>query len=415
MEHGIRIARLRGIDIAIHPSWFVILAFVVWSLAEGLFPSAYAWSGPTYWVVAVIAALLLFASVLVHELAHSLVAKHVGIPVKSITLFLLGGVSILEKEPQAPRHELVMAGVGPLASLLIGGGSWGLGLALRSPETARAVLLYLGSVNVLLGIFNLLPGFPLDGGRLLRALLWLRSGDFDRATNGATLAGTVVGYLLVLAGVILAVITSFLGGIWLAFIGWMLIQASRTAHAQSAVRRQLTHILVRRVMEPWSTWLPPETTLREVRSQFSRDPENRCLPVGETGRPPQGVVCLADLRPERAGEDAADRRVSDVMRPRAEFGSVSLDDPASGALKLMAERNRDLVLVTDERGLPVGFVERDRLLRTAAFMPRPAGRSRPAGRGGSTVRGEPDRGRLGRRRRPDGRRDMEGDSHRRAA
>jgi Zn-dependent protease len=172
MDRGFRIIRVFGIDIRIHPSWFIILAVLVVSLATSVFPGVYHWSEPAYWLVAVASALLLFVSVLIHELAHSLVAQRQGIGVKSITLFLLGGVSSLQEEAKSPGKEAVMAGAGPLSSLVIGGICWGLGHTVHSPQTGRAVLLYLGGVNILLGIFNLLPGFPLDGGRVLRAALW---------------------------------------------------------------------------------------------------------------------------------------------------------------------------------------------------------------------------------------------------
>ena len=141
MIRGFRVARVFGIDIAIHPSWFIILAVLVWTLADSVFPAAYLWSRSTYWIVAVVSALLLFASVIVHELAHSLIAKRQGIPVKNITLFVLGGVSSLEEESRSPGREALMAGAGPLSSLIQGGAAFAVGRALKTPETVRAILL----------------------------------------------------------------------------------------------------------------------------------------------------------------------------------------------------------------------------------------------------------------------------------
>jgi Zn-dependent protease len=360
MIRGFRIARVFGIDIAIHPSWFIILAVLVWSLADSVFPSAYAWSRATYWIVAIISALLLFVSVIVHELAHSLIAKRQGIPVKNITLFVLGGVSSLEEEPRSPGREALMAGAGPLTSLILGGIALAVGRALKTPETARAVLLYLGSVNILLGAFNLLPGFPLDGGRVLRAALWKRSGDMLRATRGAARTGTVLGYLMIATGIIMAFMGSLLGGIWLAFVGWILTQASQASYAQTSTEAQLTGIRVRELMTPTRALVPPGTTLQEAADHYFRGLHTRCLPVGNGDGSLAGVVCLSDLRhadPDRWSEES----VANVMTPRERVVVLGPEAEAVEALHLMAHGDINQVVIMDDGHL-LGFVERGHLL-----------------------------------------------------
>src|SRR5690349_21420749 len=191
MPGSFRIGKIAGIDIDINVSWIIILVLLTVSLATGWFPQLYpGWSSATYWVVGLISALLLFVSVLLHELAHSLVARARGLPVKSITLFIFGGVSNLEQEPQSPGVEFQMAVVGPLASLIIGGLALLVGAFIgRAAPLAVAVIAYLGITNLLLGVFNLIPGFPLDGGRVLRAILWKATGSLQRATRWASLVG----------------------------------------------------------------------------------------------------------------------------------------------------------------------------------------------------------------------------------
>ena len=356
MTSGIRIGRLFGIDIAIHPSWFIILVVITWSLATGVFPNAYRWSSATYWVVAVIAALLLFASVLLHELAHSLVAEREGIPVKSIVLFLMGGVSNIEREPASPGREAVMAGAGPLTSLVLGGALYALGRLVQSPETVRATLLYLGGINLLLGVFNLLPGFPLDGGRVLRAVLWARSGDLERATRGAARTGVILGWLMVLYGVITAVTTSLVAGVWTGFVGWVLVQASQASYAHTVTEGRLGRVRVATVMTPPPDPVPAEMTLRVATHDHFLSRNTRCLPVGDEGEPFAGVICLADLRKsERSNWDV--ERVQDVMTPRSELATVTPHASLADALQLMARHNVNQVAVVED-GKLVGFVDR---------------------------------------------------------
>src|SRR5438132_7364814 len=230
MPGSFRIGKIAGIDIDINVSWIIILVLLTVSLATGWFPQLYpGWSTATYWVTSFIASLLLFVSVLLHELAHSFVARRRGLPVKSITLFIFGGVSNIEREPTSPGVEFQMAFVGPLASIVIGVVCFLLQLPLRGTrlplEALEGILFYLAVTNILLGVFNLIPGFPLDGGRVLRSIVWKITGSLAKATRVASISGQVIAYLFIFWGIWQFFSGDVLNGIWIGFIGWFLLSA----------------------------------------------------------------------------------------------------------------------------------------------------------------------------------------------
>ena len=218
MKSTFKLFRIAGIDIGIHYTWIFIFVFFSWSLAQGYFPQLYPdWSMAMYWITGVIAALAIFVSVLLHELAHSLVGRARGIPVHSITLFILGGVSNMEDEPEKPSAEFVMAIVGPATSLALALVFYLLTFVPHAADSAVfAVLGYLAIINLFLGAFNLLPGFPLDGGRVLRSIIWSSSGNLVKATNTAGIVGQVMGWVMIGVGVFLVFWTSIFTVLWLA-------------------------------------------------------------------------------------------------------------------------------------------------------------------------------------------------------
>jgi Zn-dependent protease len=232
LRGGIPIGKAFGISLKLHYSWFIIFALVTWALAAGYFPSAYpTWSVATRIAAGMITSVLFFGSVLVHELMHSIVSQRQGIPVRSITLFIFGGVSQITSEPKQPRDEFNMAIAGPLSSLVIGGILFGIYFGWRHVDTfavqfITAIAYWLGYINLVLGIFNLIPGFPLDGGRVFRSLLWWRSGNLKSATRTASNIGRVVGFLFIFGGVWLIFTGNWVNGIWLALIGWFLESAA---------------------------------------------------------------------------------------------------------------------------------------------------------------------------------------------
>jgi Zn-dependent protease len=378
VTNGIRIGRLFGIQIAIHPSWFIILALFAFTLANGFFPQSYPdWSRPTAWVVAVIATLLLFATVLAHELGHSLVARRQGIEVKGITLFLLGGVASIEREASSPGREAVMAGVGPLISVAIGVVCYLLARVLPGPQALVAILYYLGIANLSLAVFNLLPGFPLDGGRVLRALLWWRNHSFERATRQATGVGQIFGVGLIALGVVQVVGGGGLSGIWLAFVGWILIQAARESARQAILQHQLGGVSTAHIMTRPSEWVSPYVTLAYAAQGHFADFDTRCLPVSPE-RPDQtfdGLVCGADLEKMPRQEWDSDR-VRDVMVPAEKLRTVTPETPADEAMRLLQQDDVDRLAVVDDSGNLVGFVDETSLERYAYL--RAAGDSRRA-------------------------------------
>ena len=278
-----RIGRALGIPIHVHASWFVVFFFVTWSLATGYLPETLpGLSAPRYWGMGGIAALLLFLSVLLHELGHSYVALRYQIPIRQITLFIFGGVAHMGKEPPSPRAEFLIAIAGPLVSLILGAGCLGGAMAVESlfARSGFQGLIVLGSllgmVNVQLGLFNLIPGFPLDGGRVLRAGLWAWNKDFNRATSQAALVGIGFGVALGLigAGLMVGAWSGALGhsiatnGGWLIFIGAFLFSAALASRRQAAPRISLASVTVRQVMVHRVVTLLPDMSVQDAVDQY---------------------------------------------------------------------------------------------------------------------------------------------------
>ena len=360
MGPGFRIGRLFGIDIAIHPSWIIIFALMTFSLAESWFPVE-GWSTPTTWAVAFAAALLLFVSVLVHELAHSLVARAQGIPVRSITLFLLGGVSTIESESTSPGNEALMAGAGPASSLAIGLACVALGHVVQTPSIAHAIFVYLGYVNILLAIFNMLPGFPLDGSRVLRSVLWALTHDPVKATRWAARTGQVFGFLMIAAGVFVVFRGDVLGGVWFGFIGWIVVQSSRAAYQQSRAEGSLVAVPVRSLMSPPATWIPGDITLRKAANDYFIALNTRCLPVQDDYGTLEGLVCVSDL--QRADERSwGVDQVKDVMTTVDRLQTVRPDESAAAAFHRLATTDVSQLAVIED-GRLVGFVDQSSVAR----------------------------------------------------
>jgi Zn-dependent protease len=243
--------RVAGIPVRVDLSWLVVFGLISWSLAAGYFPrvlpDATTWA---LWGHAVAAALLLFVSVFLHELSHALVAIEHGVPVSGIRLHVFGGVSELEAEPPTPRAELLIAAVGPLTSFAIAAICYGLGHALGGPPWVAALTGYLAVVNFMIGVFNLVPGFPLDGGRLLRALLWWGSGRQHWATLWASRAGSAFAVMMIALGMVRVLTGETIGGLWFVFIGLFLHQAARASRQLMTIRARLEPLRVADVMSP---------------------------------------------------------------------------------------------------------------------------------------------------------------------
>ncbi len=303
----------------------------------------------------IVAALLLFASVLIHELAHSLVANARGLHVQSITLFIFGGVSNLEDEPERPKVEFAMSIVGPLASLVLAGIFWGLKLAIGQEGTPLAVMLYyLASTNALLAGFNLLPGFPLDGGRVLRSIIWGTTGSLTRATNIAATVGQIFGWGFIALGVFLALSGNFLNGLWIAFIGWFLSSAADTSRRGVTLKEHLTGVRVKDIMNPTPECVDPRALVGDVVRENFIQHSRRAVPVCQ-GDQLAGIVTLTDVK-KLPQQRWAQTPVEEIMT-RPPLHTVMKDDDLNTALKLLAQYGLNQVPVLDG-GRLVGLLSR---------------------------------------------------------
>jgi Zn-dependent protease len=378
MGHSIRLGKLFNISIYLHYSWFIIFALLTFSLSLSYFPTDY----PLWSRVAggVAASLLLFASVIAHELAHSLVAIRNGIPVKSITLFIFGGVAQITREATRPMAELVMAAAGPLCSLTLAGIFAGITfLFSNSGGTLICDLVgLLAYINAMLGLFNLIPGFPLDGGRILRALLWRGTGNYRRATYIASWSGRGVAYMLIFGGIALVFgytlgratlvvamfgSTIYLGafdGFWLVLIGWFLHYAATTSYRQAEWYEDLRGLTARDVMTcDWPT-IPPNLSLKELVQSYILPTGRSYFLVAEEERL-RGIIALYAIKlvPQLHWDLV---RVDEIMTPLSELVAVQPDDDALSILERMAKHNVSQAPVVKE-GRILGMVARDNLIR----------------------------------------------------
>ena len=303
-----------GVDVKVDASWALIALLIGYSFFfqfRLVYPSLSTWASVG---LAVGETLVFFGSVLAHELAHAVVAKARGIPVRDITLFLFGGVTRARVESHGPGEEFLIAVVGPVTSLVVGGALWAVAILVPGlPDAVAGAIGYLGLVNLALGVFNLVPGFPLDGGRLLRSTLWKTSGDLGRATRIAAAVGQVVGWLMVAGGLALVATVSLIGGIWIAAIGWFLVQAARASYADLRIRTMLEVVDAEEVMTETVVTVPTEITIQEAVDRYLRSVDVDAVPVQQDGRT-VGILTVEAVR--RLGrEHWDDRRVGEIMAP----------------------------------------------------------------------------------------------------
>ena len=358
---GISLGRLFGISIRLHFSWFFIFILVIWLLAANWFPGTFPeWSPVTSIIAAVITSLLFFGSVLAHELMHSIVARASGIPVKGITLFIFGGVSQITEEPRVPGVEFRVAIAGPATSLLLGLVFGAIYLTVPERfEAIIAVTFWLGWINIMLAVFNLLPGFPLDGGRVLRSIIWWRTGNLRKATRWASTAGRVIGFLFIFAGIWLLFTGYWFNGLWLAFIGWFLSNAAAGSYRQLVIQQMLQGHDASEIMTQDCVMVAPDTTVEKLVNEYVLPSGNRCLTVGEAGHV-QGLVTLKDIR-----SVPRDRwpgvRITEVMTPIDKLKWVSPDEDLAKVLGTLTQQDINQLPVV-EGGRIVGMIARDNLL-----------------------------------------------------
>lgn len=359
---SIRLGKIFGIEIRLDYSWFIIFTLVTISLFTYFKENPnFQWDITTSLVVGIVVSVIFFASVLAHEMGHSLVARATGVPVHSITLFIFGGVARITKESERPRDEFIMAIVGPAISIALGILFIAAGLVLSFVNgSVSKIALGLGAINVALALFNLIPGFPLDGGRVLRSIIWSVTQDFRKATRVASLIGRGVAYLFILWGVVqILYFRNWMQGLWIAFIGWFLENAAANSYRQVEMRDMMRGHTAREVMTTDCPYVPRNLTLEQLAHDHILNTSRRCFPVVDEGRM-WGIVTLHDIK-KIPQEQRNTTTVDEVMTPSQELKTVGPDDELFDVLTRMTAEDVNQLLVVDG-GQLLGMVARDNIL-----------------------------------------------------
>ncbi|MBI4258296.1 MAG: site-2 protease family protein [Thaumarchaeota archaeon] len=357
------IGRIADIKIRVHYTWFIIFLLITWSVGYGLMPMEYPGLGQiTYLMIGVLSSLLLFASILLHELAHSLVAKASQLKIEHITLFIFGGVAEMKEEPPRPALELKMAAAGPLTSIvlaIVAALAWQMSILLDAPPIIRAPLGYASLVNAVVAAFNLIPAFPLDGGRIFRAVLWMRSEDRLAATRTASKVGVGFGYLLMFTGIFIVFTSNFISGFWLLIIGWFLLGGARAGLGETVFGEALEGLTVSALMTPRVDAVSPDNTAEELTAEFLRLKHNGFPAM--SGDDLVGCVTIGDLKKVPRGSWGM-VKVKEIMTPREKLVTIGPESSAIEAFRLMSKNQLGRVFVLDG-GKLVGIVTRSDVMR----------------------------------------------------
>jgi len=363
LGRGVRLGKIINIEIWLDFSWLIIFALLLWTLSSSVFPQQYpGFSYVSYISMGAISALTLFASVLLHELSHSYVAQREGIQVPKITLFIFGGVAQISEEPKSAKAEFNIAIAGPVCSLVLAALFW---LVSRSPLVALdvrlvAVCKYLAFVNLILVIFNMIPGFPLDGGRILRAYLWSKWRNVRKATYTVSRIGSGFGITLIVLGVFV-IITSrgrnLIGGIWFIFIGMFLNNAAKSGYRMTLLKDALAGVRIRDVMTSKVVSVPPEITVSELVREYFHRHIFVSFPVVDANGMLLGVVSLKQVR-EVPQDEWSTERVGDIMLKASEISAVNPEDDTMAALNTLMKGEMGRIPVVEEGGRLVGIISR---------------------------------------------------------
>jgi Zn-dependent protease/CBS domain-containing protein len=361
---GFRLGSVLGFEIRIDYSWFIIFFLILWTFTVGVFPASVpGLETGVYVAMGVIGTLLFFASLLAHEISHSLVARGRGIPVEGITLFVFGGMAHTRMEAESPGDEFAIAGIGPVSSLgiaiLFGLVGWAGAVAGWSPAIV-AVAQYLAFINVALAVFNLLPGFPLDGGRLFRAAAWKYTGDLRKATRWSSNGGKVLGYTLMALGLVQVFAGALIGGLWFLFIGWFVRTAAEAGFRQHVLRESLEGVTAAEMMSRNPQTVPAAMTLQDFVEDFILDGRHRGYPVVEDDRL-VGLVLLDRVKAVPRAEWPR-RTVRDVMRPRDELTVVAPGERMSQVLERLGDADAGRIVVASGDRI-AGIITRSDLAR----------------------------------------------------
>lgn len=359
MNENLSLGRIAGIHVGLNWSLLVVAALIAWSLATGILPAAA--PGETsgaYWTAGVVSAFVFLASLLAHELAHSVVAVRRGVRVDGITLWLFGGVSRFSSDTTSPGTQALITFVGPLTSLVLGAVFFLASVVVGGgahPGLVPATLSWLGYINITLGVFNLVPAFPLDGGRLLQSLIWLRTGDRQRATRIAARIGMGFAYLLIAYGLATFVFAgSLIGGVWSVFLGWFLLSAARAEETGGMIRQALSGISVREVMTPNPEQAPDDISVEDALHGYVLASRHSTFPTHDAGGRLSGLLTLAALKNVEP-EARATTLVKQVTCPLESVSTAGPADPVTDLLGVAEGCSEGRTLVVDG-GRLVGIV-----------------------------------------------------------
>ncbi len=368
MARGIKLFRVLGIRVSIDYTWFIILVVFTWSLAFGYFPFKLpGFSTLTYFFMGLVSAILLFACVLIHELSHSYTSNRLGLEIKEITLFIFGGVAQLTKEPDDPKVELKIAIAGPAASLVLGILFWAASRVVNQAAhpIANSILSYLALINIVLLIFNMIPGFPLDGGRVFRAIWWARTGDVNRATRVASNIGKGFAIFLIVFGFFQIITGNFVGGLWSVLIGVFVQQAAESGYQQLLMKKALEGVKIGDVMSRNVVTVPDGMTITEAVEKYFFKYHFVSFPVMSDGRV-VGLLALHNVRDVNK-EKWDETRVREVMFKIGAGDCLSPDDSATDALTRMLSDHFGRFPVLDKKGELVGIVSRRDIMKLLEF------------------------------------------------
>ncbi len=366
MKAHIKLGRILGMEVGLHLSWFIIAFLIIMSLASQFQIVNPAWSEGVVWATAITTGLLFFVTIILHELSHAMVARARNLPVKSITLFALGGVAQIEKEAGEPSTEFFMGLAGPLMSFFIGFVclmlAWALGWSpLGVPETPLlAMLVWLGYINFSLAIFNLIPGFPLDGGRILRGIIWWITGDGIRATRIATRVGQVIAFAFIILGVVRFFMGAGFAGLWVAFIGWFLLEAAGASRAQVEINERLKGVNAGDVVERDCLVVDGHDNLQNFVNNYLLRTGTQCFLVRD-GHGIEGIITPYEVI-ETDRTRWAQTTVEQAMRPLDRLPAVDPETPISEALEIMDRENANELPVA-KNGRIEGFLTRGGVMR----------------------------------------------------
>lgn len=363
MRSHIKLGKIFGIEVGIHYSWFIIALLITFTLVEHFRTANPGWSPQVVWSSAIVTAVLFFAGLLAHELSHSLVARARNLPVSRITLFALGGVSVIEKEAPDAKTEFLVAIVGPLCSVVIGGVMLGIARAIGGDPDASpgtAILYWLGWINISLGVFNLLPGFPLDGGRVLRSLIWAVTRNMERATKIASRVGQAVALLFIMAGIYQFFHSKDAGGLWIAFIGWFLLQAAGANYLEVEMKHALAGLKAADLMSHDCPIVEGNISVQDLVDHFILRTGRRCYMVTVLGRM-AGLVTPHEIRALNR-EEWPMTPVQQIMKPLEKIHAVAPDTPAMDVLEMMTKEDLNQVPVISDSGVE-GMLARGEILQ----------------------------------------------------